>query len=628
MKRRFIILSEIKKSCLLIIFSLAFILIKAQPGKDGAILKLQQHPQQDSIRVELLIDACVNTTFSADTNYLNWAKEAMELSDKIEYRVGKIRALNCMGNYFYQRALHDKAISYYIEALKMAEADGNENNIIIGKSNLANVYNRTDRSEDAITLFKECDALLVKKNDTLSEKRAAVLTNLSTTFSTLKQPDSSIYYTKIVLGICTKKDIKFGIALSLSNLGSEYYTLKEYRTSISYLEAANKIAEKNDMDFLKGSIARSFGQSYIALGNKAKGIVYLNEALSISKLSNDSETLTDVYKQLYNVYAGTGEFKKAYQLSVLHFTLKDSIYGIEKEKAINELSTQYETEKKEVLIKTLTQAQQITALQSQRKTVLLYSIIAVIVLIGFLGYSIFNRYKIKQQNAQLLQKFAHEKALNQSILTSIKAQMNPHFIFNALNTIQNYIYGSDKNKAAHYLGKFSELVRTVLENSSQENIPLADELKFLTLYLELEKMRFEDTIAITLNTEAIDSIADDILIPPMIIQPYIENAFKHGLLHKKSNKQLSMHFSLKDNENILICFVEDNGVGRAISAKYKEAGKAQHQSFATSATQKRLELLNEGRKNAIAVQIEDKQSAEGIASGTKVTVEIPYTFAY
>jgi len=112
MKRRFIILSEIKKSCLLIIFSRAFILIKAQPGKDGAIRKLQQHPQQDSIRVELLIDACVNTTISADTTYLNWAKEAMELSDKIEYSVGKIRALNCMGNYFYQRALHDKAISY------------------------------------------------------------------------------------------------------------------------------------------------------------------------------------------------------------------------------------------------------------------------------------------------------------------------------------------------------------------------------------------------------------------------------------------------------------------------------------------------------------------------------------
>jgi len=232
----------------------------------------------------------------------------MELSDKIEYRVGKIRALNCMGNYFYQRALHDKAISYYIEALNMAEADGNENSTIIGKSNLANVYNRTNRSEDAITLFKECDALMVKKNDTLSKKRAAVLTNLSTTFSTLKQPDSSIHYTKIVLDICTKKDIKFGTAHSLYSFGSEYYTFKEYRTSLSYLESANKIAKKNDMDFLKGSIARSFGQSYIALGNKAKGIVYLNEALPISKLSNDSETLTDVYKQLYYVYAGTGEF--------------------------------------------------------------------------------------------------------------------------------------------------------------------------------------------------------------------------------------------------------------------------------------------------------------------------------
>ena len=628
MKNCFTFLSYLKQFCLLFLLTAVVFFAAAQPAKDTAISKLRQHPQPDSIRVELLIDACVNNIFSADTIYLQWANEAIELSDKIRYRIGKIRALNCMGNYYYQRALHDKAISYYIDALKMAEADGNENSIIIGKSNLANVYNRTKRSKDAILLFKECDALLVKNNDTLSEKRAAILTNLSTTFSTLKQHDSSIHYTKMVLDICNKKDIKFGIALSLNNLGSEYYVLKKYDSSISYLTAANKIAAANHMDFLKGSIARSFGQSYIALGNNTKGISYLNEALNISKQSNDSETLTDVYKQLYAVYAKTGDYKKSYEYSLLHFTLKDSIYGIEKEKAINELSTRYETEKKEALIKTLTQAQEITTLQSQRKTVLLYSIFAAIVLISVLAYSIFNRYKIKQQNTQLIQKIVQDKALNQSILTSIKAQMNPHFIFNALNTIQSYIYGSDKNKAAHYLGKFSELVRTILENSSKDNISLLDELKFLTLYLELEKMRFENSIEITVNMEAIDAIADDMMIPSMIIQPYIENAFKHGLLHKKSDRQLSIYFDLKEKEKILICVIEDNGVGRTISAVYKTAGKNPHPSFATSATQKRLELLNEGRTNAIAVSIEDKQTTDGIASGTKVTIEIPYTLAY
>ena len=614
-----------QKLLLVIFFLINALFSHSQADKDSFLIKLKQHKQQDTIRVELLVDACVNGTFSADTVYLNWANEALQLSQKLNYRVGKIRALNCLGNYYYQRAIHDKALKYYIDALKMAEADGNTNSIIIGKSNLANVYNRSKRSKDAVVLFKECDALLVKKNDTLSEKRAAILTNLSTTFSTLGQHDSSIYYTKIVLDICNKKDIKFGIAISLTNLGSEYYELKDYKTSISYLEAATKIANENQMDFLKGSIVRYFGKSYIALGNTIKGISYLNEAANIAKKANDSETLTDVYNRLYNAYASTGEFRKAYENSLLYFTLKDSIYGIEKDKAINELSTRYETEKKEALIQFLTQQQQITSLQSQRKSVLLYSIVAALILLGFLSYSIFNRYKIKQQNIQLLEKFKHEQALNQSMLTSIKAQMNPHFIFNALNTIQNYIYGNDKNKAAGYLGKFSELVRSVLQNSSQESIALSEELKFLQLYLELEKMRFEDSIEITTHTSSVESLADDIMIPSMIIQPYIENAFKHGLLHKKTDRKLVIHFFFFFSQKILVCMIDDNGVGRTSSAQYKAAGKMHYRSFATSATQKRLELLNEGRKDVIGVQIEDKVLADGSSSGTKVIVEIPYT---
>ncbi|MFZ4057645.1 MAG: tetratricopeptide repeat-containing sensor histidine kinase [Ferruginibacter sp.] len=613
-------------------FSFIFLLIctnlAAQQEKDSFLIKLQQHPQNDSIRVELLVDACVNGTFSADTIYLNWANEALQLSNKLNYRIGKIRALNCLGNYYYQRAGNDKAISYYIDALKMAEADNNISSIIIGKSNLANVYNRTNRSKEAVVLFKECDALLVKSNDTLSQKRAAILTNLSTTFSTLKQHDSSIYYIKIVLDICTKKDIKFGIAISLSNLGSEYYNIKDYSTSLAYLKEAEKIAKENNMDFLKGSIARYFGQSHIAIGNTVKGILYLNQALSIAKAANDSETLIDVYRQLYQAYASIEKYEQAFQSSVLYFTMKDSIYGIEKEKTINELSTRYETEKKETLIQSLTQKQEITALQSQRKSVLIYGIAAAIVLLGFLSYTLFNRYKIKQQNNQLLEKIKHEQVLNQSILTSIKAQMNPHFIFNALNTIQNYIYGNDKNKAVNYLGKFSELVRTVLNNSSRDSIALDEEIKFLQLYVELEKMRFEDSIETTFNTEAVEDLADEMMIPSMIIQPYIENAFKHGLLHKKTDKKLSISFINNETEKVITCIIDDNGVGRTKSAEYKTAGKMHHRSFATSATQKRLELLNEGRRNSIAVHIEDKISDNGNPLGTTVKVEIPYTLAF
>ena len=597
----------------------------AQQAKDSFLIKLKQHPQQDSIRVELLIDACVGSTFSADTAYLQWSNEALQLSQQLNYRAGKIRALNCIGNYYYQRAIYNKATPYYIDALTMAETDKDENSIINGKSNLANVYNHINRGLDAVKMLQECDEILKNRKDTASQKRAAILTNLATSYSTLNYHDKAIYFYTIVLNICRKQDIKFGIGLSLSNLGSESYSLKNYTAAIAYLKEADKVARANDMDFLKGSIARYLGQTYIALGSVDKGIALLQEALKIGKAANDGETLTDVYSQLYKAYAISGRYQQAYENSLLHFTLKDSIYGLDREKAINELSTRYETEKKERLIQSLTQDKKITSLQSQRKTVLIYSISGAIILLVLLTYILFNRYKIKQLNKQLLEKITHEQQLNQSILTSIKAQMNPHFIFNALNTIQHFIYGNDKSKAVNYLGKFSELVRTVLDNSSKERIPLSAELTFLTLYLNLEKMRFEDSLEVIIDDcAAIEEDKDDIMIPSMIIQPYVENAFKHGLLHKKDNRQVSIRFSINEISKILTCVVEDNGVGRKQSEAYKLAGQMNHSSFATSATQKRLELLNQGRKDSIAVLFEDKTDDTGNATGTKVTIAIPY----
>lgn len=226
---------------------------------------------------------------------------------------------------------------------------------------------------------------------------------------------------------------------------------------------------------------------------------------------------------------------------------------------------------------------------------------------------------ISKQSVLVNQKIELEKALRNSTLSGIKAQMNPHFIFNALNTIQSYIYLNDKKAAGDYLVSFSELMRSILEMSTKDYIQLSEELKALHLYLKLEKMRFEEEFNYTINVA--DNVEESFRIPSMLIQPYVENAIKHGLLHKKGSKKLEISF-YKSNSS-LIAEVVDNGIGVEASLKLNAIRSKKHNSFATQANRIRLELLNANAKEIIAVQNTTLKNESEQVVGTKVTISIP-----
>lgn len=206
-----------------------------------------------------------------------------------------------------------------------------------------------------------------------------------------------------------------------------------------------------------------------------------------------------------------------------------------------------------------------------------------------------------------------EKRMANSQLAALKSQMNPHFMFNALNSIQDLVLQQDTNNAQLYLGKFSDLTRKVLEGSGKEFISLEQEVDMLSLYLELEKLRFGSELRYELIVDEQLDI-DHTQIPSMIIQPFVENALKHGLLHKHGIKELTIDFAVSKNQ--IICTIADNGIGRKASAEIN-ARKKKYQSFATQATTERLRLLNEFYKLNITLQIID------LEQGTKVVVQIP-----
>jgi len=235
---------------------------------------------------------------------------------------------------------------------------------------------------------------------------------------------------------------------------------------------------------------------------------------------------------------------------------------------------------------------------------------------------IFFKYRlhnIKKQNQILTEKIELESALQKSTLTGIKAQMNPHFIFNALNTIQSYIYLNDKKAAGDYLVSFSELTRYILDMSNRERIPLSDEIKALNLYLKLEKMRFEEDFNYEINTDNITS--DTTMIPSMLIQPYVENAVKHGLLHKKGLKNVQVVFG--QDKNSLIIEIIDNGIGIEASTKINTIRNKKHKSFASEANKKRLEILNANAKDNIGIETITLKNEQQQTVGTKVIIKIP-----
>lgn len=203
---------------------------------------------------------------------------------------------------------------------------------------------------------------------------------------------------------------------------------------------------------------------------------------------------------------------------------------------------------------------------------------------------------------------------------ALQAQMNPHFIFNCLNSIQQYILTNDKEKANEYLTGFAKLIRQTLDNSGKRSITVAEEVKYLSSYLEMEMMRFGDSFSWKIDVDE-SVMAEFTDIPALLLQPYVENALRHGIRYKKESGKVAISFSIKDE--ILICGIEDNGIGRKKAAEMKGPQHIEYQSKGMRLTEKRVALLNKAGERRITVLVEDLEDNRGDGIGTRVTVKVP-----
>lgn len=410
-----------------------------------------------------------------------------------------------------------------------------------------------------------------------------------------------------------------------------------------------KVAEKQNPQEKAAIEFVNAGTLYLGLNKSKEAIVNFEKGLHIAQQIHSLDIIQHALKGLSDAYAQKSDVKKALSYYKQYTEVKDSLLKLKTDQAIGELKTKYESEKKQREIQTLVLEGQkkkselnktLGQIQEQKQVIVL--IVLALFLTIILALTLFRQYRSKKKNNEILQiqndKIVEQKKELEESLTytkqlqealredldhymqvALRKQMNPHFIFNSLNSIQSFILQNDKLSANIYLSKFAGLMRKVLENSQHHLITLEKEIEVLKLYIELEEQRFDNKF---ICSWIIDSNVDlsSHKLPPLILQPYIENAIWHGLLHKEGERMLTIRIMKKAEQ--LICTIEDNGVGR-VAAMAISKNKSNHESLGTKITQKRIDLINSLNKSGIGVQYFDLCDEDGLANGTRVELTIP-----
>jgi LytS/YehU family sensor histidine kinase len=224
----------------------------------------------------------------------------------------------------------------------------------------------------------------------------------------------------------------------------------------------------------------------------------------------------------------------------------------------------------------------------------------------------------KETQLSLLQ---HKAA--QLEMHALRAQMNPHFLFNSLNSINRFILQNNSEQASQYLTKFSRLMRLILQNSQSELIPLENELEALRLYLELEAVRFDHHFSYVVQVDPEVDVSA-LKVPPLIIQPYVENAIWHGLMHKEEKGHLTV--KLFQEEEFLICSITDDGIGRKKAAELKSKSASTHKSMGMKITADRIAIMKSSKAGDNHIQITDLVLPDGQPAGTRVELKIPLRY--
>ena len=520
-------------------------------------------------------------------------------------QTGLIKTYGSLGVVASEQNKYHEAIHYYLKGLQIAEKIKDKKLLIILHNNIGVIYRDTKQIEKAIISFQKSVQLQQETND---NNAGITFTNLATIAIGKQQ------FAKAEKHLLQAKP--FLTNLKDNRAWGEWHNNYGY---LNFLQNNFSAAEIHLNEALQQfeAIEDQFGSTdtYLLLANlhnaknhDDKAILYAKQALELGKKLDVLDHKQKANELLSSLYEKKGNTTLAFQYYKNYSVQKDSIINEENAKKLADAQWNYAFQKQQ------TEHQNTIKKASTQKWMII--LVAFLLLISLLSYYLWKSKK------QVKQQLSLEKELLEYEQKALHLQMNPHFVFNCLGSISSFIVQNGTDSAIKYLSKFSKLMRLTLEYSKGKLIPIDAEIESLQNYLELEQLRFNNKFAFSIHSSS--SIEDDMALPPLLVQPFVENAILHGIVPKESNGRIEINFNVISNQ--LICTITDDGIGINQSKANKENSVKAHQSMALEITKKRLEMMETSSMQKANVTIEEILNIDDQVIGTKVVITLPVQY--
>lgn len=588
-----------KYICLSIILIFAFYSYSQTNVIDSLKNELLKHSKKDTVRAELLIHLVSEMTYSNPKEAFPLIDESIKISKSKKWIEGEILGLRQKGNLYYVLADNLNALDSYQNALVLSEniTDRQLKSSLL--SNIGNIYADLKAYDKALENYYE----YLKTAQTFGSRSDEIkaLSNIGIIYNDSKNYEKGISNLEKALRLAKLENNNLFMAAITNNLALAQKNVGKYEMALDNYHKAIDLAHLINNKYIEASSLNSIGKINSLLNQNSQAKEYANRALSISKEIGAVEWEADSWSVLSNTYEKQGDMNRALSAYKKYILLRDSVLSEEKKSELTRKEMQYKMEHQLAISE-----EEIKRERLVKNTYLIGSIF--LLFFGALGYFFYKRRrdalekkKIAEFNAQVAE----------TELKALRSQMNPHFIFNSLNSISDFISKKDIKQANDYLIKFSKLTRSILENSEKKRITLKEDLKLMELYIELETLRLEKELKFSISVhESID--IDNTLIPPLILQPFIENSIWHGVAPKKGIGQIDI--DIKPDKNILVCYVDDNGVGssKSLNQTIKE------KSFGVKITSNRIDIINHLKNTEGSLKFIDKNE------GVRVEIRLPF----
>ena len=515
-----------------------------------------------------------------------------------------------ISNIYGDQGNYEKAFEASLEALRLTEYLGDGDNTVLALAQLGDIFRNVGDFDSALDYYHRAFSLDPDEDGWSFRHLSNCIGNL---YCDLQKYDSAYgFYSRGLKGDPQSKTSRLRLA--------EYYLLrKSYDTSLHYFSGLySELKNSGEGNILVNTVL-GMGKIAYSRNDLPQAFSFAKQALQIGELQGTKKVIRDACKLLSSINERLGQTDSAFIYYKRYVQTKDSVVTDQFKGKLYAYRRTSEDEKKLEQIKYLKEQKLI----DRRFTRIL---IGVITLLCFLTFILYRNSKLRRRNQKLQTERIEaqwQRRAGELEMQALRAQMNPHFIFNCLSSINKFILKNEPDKASDYLTRFSRLIRLVLVNSQKPFIMLEDEVEMLRLYIEMEKLRFKNSFDYSINyTDDIEP--SNMLIPPLLLQPFCENAIWHGLMHKEGYGQLDLFF--ERNNDMVICTIMDNGIGRTKASEIKSKSAERIKSLGLKLTAERLALFNEGKSVHTFYKMEDVIK-DGVVAGTCVKVNIKYKAA-